>query len=72
MQPVYVLHHLYEREDGQEDAKLLGVFSSEAVALEKVETYKLLEGFRDYPEGFSIDKYLVDHSYWSEGFTTLE
>ncbi len=66
-QTVYVLHHVHELEDDQEDTKLLGVFSSEATALKMIETYKLLEGFRDYPEGFSMDK-----SYWSEGFTTLE
>jgi hypothetical protein len=72
LQEIYVLHHVHELENGYEDVKLLGIFSSEAKALKLIERYKLLEGFKDYPGGFSVDKYTVDKSHWNEGFTTVE
>ena len=66
-QKVYLLYHSYE-EDGEEDSKLLGVFSSKEKAQEVIKTHKLLPGFKDHLEGFLIDEYLIDKSEWNEGF----
>ncbi len=70
---VYVLQHSYECGDELicEETKFLGVFSTEQEAKKAMEYYKTLEGFRDYPDDFYIDKYEVDKKYWSEGFITV-
>lgn len=69
---IYVLHHVHEFEDGNEDVKLLGIFSSEKKAMEMIKEYKKIPGFKDYSEGFSINKYIIDKAEWLEGFVTLE
>lgn len=72
LKEVYVLHHVHEFEDSQEDVKLLGVFSSEAKAKEVIERYKKMPGFQNYPDGFSTDKYIIDKAEWTEGFVTCD
>ena len=69
---VYILHHVHEFEDGHEDVKILGIFSSESKAIELIEKYKKMPGFKDYPEGFSADRYIIDKAGWIKGFTTLD
>jgi len=67
---VYLVEHVREKEDGETDAKTIGIFSSEIAARDAVaETVKLV-GFRDHPDGFTIDKYLIDDRRWDEGFHT--
>ena len=65
---VYLLHHINEHDDGTEDIKLLGVFSSEKKAQETLNSHKTLPGFKDNIRGFSIDEYILDKSEWNEGF----
>ncbi len=72
LEEVYVLHHVREYENGGEDVKLLGIFSSERKAEEEIKHYKRLEGFKKHPEGFSIDKYILNKTEWEEGFITLD
>ena len=70
MKEVYLLLHLREYSDGTgADSKLLGAYSS-LEEIEKVMPHYLeQEGFRDYPDGFRIDKYELDeYSDWNEGF----
>lgn len=66
---VFVLHHTYGPASS-ETYKLLGVFSSESSALEAERVARSLPGFRDYPDGFTVDVYDVDERCWSEGFGT--
>lgn len=68
---VFVVQHVRQFSDGREDVKLIGVYASQARAQQAVDRFRLLEGFRDYPNGFSIDPYVVDHDHWAEGFKTL-
>jgi hypothetical protein len=70
MKDVYVLWHTHELDSGEEDSKLLGIYSSESIARGKIDEYKGLSGFNKYPEGFEIVKYLIDFDYWKEGFIT--
>ena len=35
-------------------------FSSKEKAQEKIKDYKKLEGFRDHPEGFCVNEYIID------------
>ena len=68
---VFLLHHVHEFEDGSEDVKLIGVYSS----LERAEVARQrvvsLPGFREHPEGFHVDRYLVDVDHWTDGYVTV-
>lgn len=69
-QRVFLLWHSHGKGDGKTDDKLLGVYSSRARAEERWQRALALPGFRDVPEGFLIDEYVVDHDQWAEGFVT--
>jgi len=64
---VFVLEHL-RCDEVSEDAKLCGVFSTEDKANAAIARLSILPGFRDYPNGFSVDKYEIDEVCWAEGF----
>lgn len=69
---VFIVHHVHEFSDGHEDTKLIGVYTSENAAHEAVERLRSVEGFRDNPQGFTVDRYTVDRDNWTEGFVTIE
>lgn len=64
---VYLLQHESENSD---EPKLLGVFDSRESAESAIVSYRELPGFREFPEGFSVDKYEVNKKCWTEGFLT--
>jgi len=57
-------------EEFGDDVKLLGVYSSDALAKERIDSAKHLPGFSDEPDCFMIDKYKINNDEWSEGFVT--
>ena len=67
MNIVYVLQHLRE-DELSEDVKFIGVFSSKVKADSAIMELKCQPGFKDYPDGFSVDEYTVDELEWKEGF----
>ena len=71
MTTVYVLHHVMREFEGDEDAKLIGVYSTEEEAREAIARLSARPGFRENPEGFSIDPYELDKDHWTEGFVTV-
>ncbi|MGX6445248.1 DUF7336 domain-containing protein [Neobacillus sp. K501] len=72
MQYFYLLQHCYEKNYGEqvvEETKILGIYSSKALAEKAIERLKDLPGFNNYSlDCFYIDKYEIDKDYWSEGF----
>jgi homoserine kinase type II len=67
---VFLLWHVHVFPGGEEDAKLIGVYSSHELA-ELVQQRALKQpGFRDTPTGFCIDCYSVDEDHWLEGYVT--
>ncbi len=55
--------------DGLDDnAKLLGVYSTRELAEAAVDRSRSKPGFRLYPRGFEIVGYDVDRDEWTEGF----
>ena len=70
MKYVFVLWHSYELNDGEEDSKLLGIYSSASIANEKTNEYKKLTGFSDHPSMFEVVKYEIGVDHWQEGFVT--
>ncbi len=68
---VFVLQHVHTFDDGEEDIKMIGVYSSRGQAKAALERVSTAEGFRDVPEGFSIDLYILDEDHWTEGYVTV-
>ena len=68
---VFVVQHSRQISDEREDVKLIGVYGSQEKAQEAVDRLRLVEGFRDNPNGFSIDRYIVDQDHWAAGFATV-
>ena len=68
---VFLLWHTHLMDDGEEDSKLLGVYSSDSNARARLETARLLPGFSDAQEGFLIEPYELDHDEWQEGYVTI-
>lgn len=68
MASVFVLQHVHSRDDGGEDVKFIGVYSSHENAQAAVARLARLPGFADAPNGFHIDEYRVDQDHWAEGY----
>ena len=72
MTNVFLLPHLHEFDDGHEDMKLIGVYSSRANAEAALAAVHGQPGFRETPSGFSINEWPLDSTRpeWSEGYVT--
>jgi hypothetical protein len=69
---IYVLWHTTRPDpDGGEDSKLLGLYSTEARARDRIHRCQTVPGFAEYPDGFVVDSYEVDKDEWTEGFVTV-
>ena len=68
---VYVLQHSREVEDGDEDVKFIGVFSTEDKGQAAIAELRDKPGFSLYPDGFVLDRYELDRLWWTEGFVTI-
>jgi hypothetical protein len=71
MASVFVLQHVHLQEDGVEDVKLIGVYSSRDKAQDAAARLRRLPGFSDTPDGFHIDEYRVDQDHWIEGYVAV-
>ena len=71
LEAVFLLWHVHEFPDQEDDVKLLGVYSSEVKAEQARDNAKTQPGFCDYPDGFHIDRCRVDEPEWTEGFVTV-
>ncbi|QDU24071.1 DUF7336 domain-containing protein [Urbifossiella limnaea] len=71
MASVFILQHVHERDDGSEDVKLIGVYSSRAAAAAAVDRMSRRPGFVDAAAGFHIDEYRLDQDQWAEGYATV-
>lgn len=69
---VFLLQHVHELPDGQEDVKVIGIYRSRSEADFAIERAKCLPGFRDSPEGFDTQEYELGKDHWIEGFVGSE
>ena len=69
MDRVFLLHHEYEWCD-RDEIKLIGVYATQAEAELAIQRLQDQPGFRDWPDGFSIDRYQLGCDHWIEGFVT--
>jgi predicted transposase YdaD len=71
LKKVYLLHFIYEYEDGHEDTILLGVFSNKLKAEEaKNELIELLKTI-SLSKYTSIDEITIDRLNWEDGFVSM-
>lgn len=71
MKTVFVLQHSSEMSGtGEQERKLIGVYSTKEKAEEAVNRLRRQPGFVDLPDCFYIDEYTLDEDHWDEGFTT--
>jgi hypothetical protein len=78
MLTVFVLQHVRVDDDGYEDTKMIGIYSSIDAARAAVVRLRDKPGFCDNPNvvdpeaddygGFNIDEYTIDEDNWVEGF----
>ena len=71
MASVFVLQHVHSREDGVEDVKFIGVYSSREKAQAAMARLGRLSGFADAPDGFHIDEYRLDQDQWAAGYVVV-
>ena len=70
----YQLTHRCKRDGLGKEIKLLGYYSSAALAQVAIERFRPLEGFCDYPDGYRVRKRLLfrkrlaDIDWWADGF----
>ena len=67
---VFVVQHVHSREDGEEDVKFIGVYSSREKADGALVRLRRLPGFSDAADGFHVDEHRVDQDQWVEGYVT--
>lgn len=71
MTSVFLLFHIHHLPDGEDDDKLLGVYSSREKAEKKIEDkYRNLPSFCEADGEFIIDEYQIDQDNWEDGFVT--
>ena len=67
MDLAYLLQH--ENPDTK-DVKIIGLYSSEALAGAAIERLRGRSGFCDYPDCFTVNAYELDKDHWREGFVS--
>ncbi len=69
MDEVFVLQH--ERQlDGCDEVKFIGAYRSAQLAQGAIDRLRLQPGFKDHPNGFTVNRYSIDEDNWTEGFVT--
>jgi hypothetical protein len=68
---VFVLWHVHELGEGDEDVKLIGVYRSREDAEAAIKRVGSQPGFADTPQGFDMCLYRLNQDHWTEGYTTV-
>ena len=56
---------------GTGKVKVVGIYSCKLLAEAAEQRSRALPGFRDEPNGFTIEQYEIDKDHWSRGFVRL-
>lgn len=72
MVQVFVLQHIHIRDDGNEDVKFIGVYSSSEEADRAIARLRRLPGFSNTPDGFHVDEYRINQDHWVDGYVAVE
>jgi len=72
MTHVFVVQHVHEAPDGDEDTKFIGVYATEEDARAAVARLSTQPGFREHQDGFHITRYELNRDHWAEGFVSWQ
>ncbi|HTZ97024.1 MAG TPA: hypothetical protein VMB18_11540 [Terriglobales bacterium] len=65
---VHLLWFVHEEAEGNDEALLIGVYSTEEKAKAAIQRLRDKPGFCRQAEGFQIHTYEVDHDHWTDGY----
>ena len=68
MNIAFPLWHVRRDDEYADDAKLIGIYSSEDEARAAIARLADQPGFRDTPAGFQFEPYEINKDHWTEGF----
>jgi hypothetical protein len=71
MKSVFLLWHTHELSDGQDESKLVGVYTTRRAAKAAQTRAIRLPGFSQHRGGFEITAYELDRDHWVEGFVKI-
>jgi hypothetical protein len=71
MKSVFIVHHVHEFEDGHEDHKIIGVFTTQEAAAVALAQVKDQPGFKECLQGFEITEWQLNRVGWPEGYVTI-
>lgn len=71
MRTVFLVQHVHNI-DNNEEVKTIGIYSDEKQAELAIKRLHQQPGFREVPQGFTVDRYVLDQDYWAEGFETVK
>ena len=69
MSTIFVLQHEHEW-CARDEVKFIGAYATHDDAQAAIDRVRDQPGFRDWPDGFSIDEYELGIDHWTEGFVT--
>jgi hypothetical protein len=65
---VFLAMHVFRYEDGHENIRVIGIFSSKRRAQEAIRRLREKPGFRYRKRAFEISRYVLDLKHWTAGF----
>lgn len=68
---IYYLSHEVEGEDYDEVTRI-AVYSTREKGRKGLAKFQCHPKFIHHPEGFYLERYLINHKEWAEGFSTWE
>lgn len=68
MKSVFLLGHVRQKDEDNEDIKHIGIFATRADAENARMQLADKPGFKQHPDGFYIDECEIGTINWSEGF----
>ena len=69
---VYMLYHIYAKKNGDEQQKLIGIYTTDENAKAAIQRLSGQPGFKDHPSGFQIFEAVLDRDDWTEGFISAD
>jgi len=65
------VHGALNFDEGHDDFKIIGVYSSPEAAQEGIQRARKLAGFQEEPDCFIVDRHTLDDDGWTDGFVFI-
>ncbi len=72
LRKLFLLYYVYEFEDGHEDVKIIGAFSSKEQAKIGLSNIKKIPELKEAKKYFIIYENSINRLSWEEGFVTVD